>query len=105
MSDTLDTWQRAVILDNVAKDPSYTPYCLRCKELVRMKRIAPLHWRCSCGAQCDLREGSEVHIAPHAHPLMTGHSYLSAGDTPYANGDRAYTGCFLCGRSRREHST
>jgi hypothetical protein len=30
-------------------------------------------------------------------------SYTSAGDTPYASGDRAYTGCFNCGRPRSEH--
>ncbi len=32
------------------------------------------------------------------------HAYLSAGNNPYADGDRAYTGCSLCGRSRSEHS-
>lgn len=32
-----------------------------------------------------------------------GHDYLSAGDTPYASGDRCYTGCVLCGRPRKEH--
>ncbi|HEY6036971.1 MAG TPA: hypothetical protein VIV58_21980, partial [Kofleriaceae bacterium] len=31
------------------------------------------------------------------------HEYLSAGDTAGASGDRAYRGCYLCGRPRREH--
>lgn len=37
--------------------------------------------------------------------LVPDHAYLSAGDTPYASGDRAYTGCFHCGRSRKEHAS
>lgn len=32
------------------------------------------------------------------------HAYLSPGDTPYANGDRCYSGCFVCGKSRQEHT-
>jgi len=31
------------------------------------------------------------------------HAYLSAGDNPHADGDRAYSGCSLCGRPRKEH--
>ena len=41
--------------------------------------------------------------APAPEPTIVDHAYLSAGDTPYASGDRPYTGCFLCGRSRRDH--
>lgn len=37
--------------------------------------------------------------------LVPDHAYLSAGDTPYASGDQACTGCFLCGRSRKEHAS
>lgn len=36
-------------------------------------------------------------------PTPPDHDYLSAGDNPYASGDRAYTGCSLCGRPRSEH--
>ena len=43
------------ILFNVAKDPTYCPYCLRCPRLVRMKLVEPYYWNCSCGAECDLR--------------------------------------------------
>jgi hypothetical protein len=31
------------------------------------------------------------------------HDYLSAGDVPGADGDRPYTGCYLCGGKRSEH--
>jgi dCTP deaminase len=31
------------------------------------------------------------------------HKYLSAGDNPYASGDRAYRGCSLCGQPRSAH--
>jgi hypothetical protein len=48
-------WQREVILRNEQADPHYAPYCLRCTGLVRMRKVAPHHWRCSCGAQCDYR--------------------------------------------------
>ena len=37
-------------------------------------------------------------------PAIVDHAYLSAGDTAAASGDRPYTGCFLCGRSRRNHA-
>lgn len=31
-------------------------------------------------------------------------NYLSAGDNPHASGDRAYTGCSLCGMPRSAHA-
>ena len=55
MSEDVDQWQRDVILSNVAKDPHYAPYCLRCPGLVRMRGVARHYWRCHCGAQCDYR--------------------------------------------------
>lgn len=60
MSAALDlvAWQRGVILVNVAKDPSYAPYCMRCPGLVRMRVVVRHYWSCRCGARCDLREGS-----------------------------------------------
>lgn len=47
--------QRDLILANVARDPHYVPYCLRCRGLVRMGLVEALYWRCACGAQCDYR--------------------------------------------------
>ncbi len=56
----VDAWQRDVLLLNVEKDPYYTPYCMRCTGLVRMRIVERHYWRCRCGAQCDYRpeEGS-----------------------------------------------
>lgn len=34
---------------------------------------------------------------------ITDHAYLSAGDVPGADGDRAYKGCFTCGGPRSQH--
>lgn len=48
-------WQREIILRNVAKDPSYAPYCVPCPGLVRMKKVEHLYWRCHCGAEHDER--------------------------------------------------
>lgn len=31
------------------------------------------------------------------------HEYLSSGDVPGADGDRPFTGCYICGRSRKDH--
>lgn len=47
--------------------------------------------------------GDNVSLDPIVIDDKPDHDYLSAGDTPYADGDRCYTGCFLCGRPRREH--
>ena len=58
MSFDVDQWQRQVILDNVAKDPYYAPYCMRCRGLVRMERVTLHYWNCRCGAQCDYRKAS-----------------------------------------------
>lgn len=40
-----------IIRDNAERDPNYCPYCMRCKGLVRMVKIAFMHWRCRCGAE------------------------------------------------------
>lgn len=42
---------KSIILTNALKDPNYRPYCMRCRGLVRMEKIAPLFWRCKCGAE------------------------------------------------------
>jgi hypothetical protein len=45
-----------VIQQNAARDPNYSPYCLRCSGLVRMIKIETLLWHCRCGAVHDERE-------------------------------------------------
>lgn len=47
-------------------------------------------------------EGCVTH---EAQAQVVDHAYLSAGDTAAASGDRAYVGCFLCGRPRQEHAS
>lgn len=42
---------------NAEANPYYCPYCLRCPELVRMKKVEPFYWRCDCGAEHDERKG------------------------------------------------
>jgi len=49
-------WQRDVILQNVVVDPHYTPFCMRCPGLVRMRSVERYYWRCRCGARCDYRK-------------------------------------------------
>jgi hypothetical protein len=46
---------RDIIRENAEKDPSYCPYCMNCPGLVRMVKVAPLYWRCGCGAMHDDR--------------------------------------------------
>ncbi len=45
----------SIVYHNAAANPNYCPYCLRCRDLVRMKIIERFYWRCACGAECDLR--------------------------------------------------
>lgn len=45
----------SIVRDNAEKDPTYCPYCLRCRDLVRMRLVEPFYWRCSCGAEHDER--------------------------------------------------
>lgn len=40
---------------NAEKDPTYAPYCLRCRTMERMKIVEPFLWSCACGAICDER--------------------------------------------------
>lgn len=50
-------------------------------------------------------EWEELKRAKARGQLPLDHAYLSAGDNPNASGDRAYTGCSLCGRPRSEHKS
>jgi hypothetical protein len=44
-----------VIVLNHLADPTYAPYCLRCRGLHRMKVVAPFYWEHHCGAVHDER--------------------------------------------------
>lgn len=44
---------------NAERDPNYLPYCLRCRGLVRMRKVADFYWRCDCGAEHDERSPEE----------------------------------------------
>lgn len=46
----------SIVKQNALADPNYRPYCMRCKHLVRMNKVATLYWRCKCGAEHDERE-------------------------------------------------
>lgn len=46
----------SIIFENAKKDPSYSPYCMRCPGLVRMEIAGYLQWKCRCGAKHDERE-------------------------------------------------
>lgn len=49
-------WPLSIVRQNAEKDPTYCPYCMRCKGLIRMKKIEHMYWRCFCGAEHDERE-------------------------------------------------
>ena len=46
---------RQIIISNATRDPNYCPYCGRCRGLVRMWKVAPMYWKCGCGAEHDER--------------------------------------------------
>lgn len=54
-SSDMSAWTRDIILRNVANDPYYAPYCMRCTGLIRMRRVEQHYWWCACGAECDYR--------------------------------------------------
>lgn len=58
----------AQVISNAIADPTYCPYCLRCKGLVRMRKIAPFYWRCVCGAEHDARSLVKASPTPPASP-------------------------------------
>ncbi len=48
--------------DNMRKDPNYAPYCMRCKELRRMRRVDPLRAECRvCGGVHQITPNAENH--------------------------------------------
>jgi hypothetical protein len=47
------------VRENAEKDPNYRPYCMRCKKMPRMEKVAPFYWRCACGAEHDVRRPDE----------------------------------------------
>lgn len=48
--------QKSLVRENAEKDSSYCPYCMRCRGLVRMKKIEEFYWKCKCGAVHDERD-------------------------------------------------
>lgn len=55
---------------NAAKNPDYCPYCLRCRELVRMKKVEPLLWKCDCGAVHDERNNKLVQVHYNSRTVL-----------------------------------
>lgn len=47
---------KSIVRSNAEKDPNYCPYCMRCSDLVRMKKVNTLLWKCKCGAIHDERD-------------------------------------------------
>lgn len=45
---------------NAEADPTYCPWCLRCKGLVRMNKVEPFLWSCDCGAKHDERDPNRL---------------------------------------------
>lgn len=41
--------------DNMRKDPQYAPYCMRCRGLVRMRRVSLTVAKCKCGAVHEIK--------------------------------------------------
>lgn len=47
----------SLVRENALADPNYSPYCLRCSTMARMRKVEHMLWRCSkCGAVHDERE-------------------------------------------------
>lgn len=48
--------RKSLMRINAEKDSAYRPYCLRCRNLVRMRIVEPFLWKCDqCGAVHDER--------------------------------------------------
>jgi len=54
--DLADDGFRNLVRRNAERDPTYSPYCLRCTSMARMTRAEPFLWRCACGAVHDARQ-------------------------------------------------
>lgn len=68
----------SIIKRNALADPSYCPYCLRCKELVRMTKISHLLWGCLCGAIHDERDDAP-NVTEAPRPPIDGWFRFGAG--------------------------
>lgn len=51
------------VVTNYRNNPAYTPYCLRCSGLHRMRLVEPLLWTHDCGAVHDERQCITVSTA------------------------------------------
>jgi hypothetical protein len=61
--------------------------------------------RCHGEVLARLADATSVSTASDSGTVSTKipHEYLSAGDAPGADGDRPFTGCYICGGSRKDH--
>lgn len=50
-----DTNKEKKVRKIAENDPNYCPYCMRCRGLVRMKKVEDFFWKCDCGAIHDER--------------------------------------------------
>ena len=58
MSD--DRYPDDIVRSNAEKDPTYCPYCMRCRGLQRMRKVAAFQWACPvCPAKHDARTDAE----------------------------------------------
>jgi len=65
---------KSLVRENAERDPSYRPYCLRCRTMERMEKKSDLYWRCQhCGAE-------------HEEPPMPADFLSSVRDMPEVQG-------------------
>lgn len=69
------TERLSIMAQNAMKDPNYSPYCMRCPGLVRMRRVEPMLWNCPCGAIHDERDNF-THDELQAMPFTPSHPSL-----------------------------
>jgi hypothetical protein len=50
---------KSIIRINAEKDSTYRPYCMRCREFIRMNIVSRFYWKCKCGAEHDERNINE----------------------------------------------
>jgi hypothetical protein len=62
--------RESIVLRNAIERPGYSPYCMRCPGLVRMRQVGHMHWRCTCGAEHDERACRSI-IDAFAQPPIT----------------------------------
>ena len=59
---------KSQVRTNAEADTNYSPYCMRCSTMTRMRIVEPMFWRCACGAEHDERRPVPPASAPAATP-------------------------------------